>query len=279
MTTHNSSPKGGGTLYRFEQFATGRFDVIAINGMRAGSIIGGKQCWQAEIGQKVIGTQYKSKVAAANAVMVANGYRGFFEQMQEILEANPDMLQHYKDDFYKIDREILEAWQCATDMLWFVRKSGTDLIELDCGFSESSGAAVLQGFDPAITGAPLHIFHLDSKSMKVKPVTAVQARRMLAETPTYDVKNDFITRYGKSIAKVEFANVPIGHLKQGVAVTVRCEEEPSPRTLLLIRRLAAHAQVKREHSLFAKHHSLEVLFGKKRLFLWERATQPQAGSQ
>lgn len=54
--------------FRLEKFATGRFDVKAPNGLRLGSVIGGRRTWCAEIGNRVVG-YFRSPRAAGEALV------------------------------------------------------------------------------------------------------------------------------------------------------------------------------------------------------------------
>jgi hypothetical protein len=54
--------------YILDKFATGRYEVRFPSGLRAGSIIGGKRVWCAEIGNRVLGYQ-STKNGAAEMIL------------------------------------------------------------------------------------------------------------------------------------------------------------------------------------------------------------------
>lgn len=250
--------------YTLEQFAQGRFDVFAENGTRAGSIIGGANNWTAEIGNKVVG-RFKNKVKAAHAILKDRGIQGIYQQMRAIIESPNGLLQSYKDDFYVCDRQYIAAWHCATSLIWVVRKSGTHLFSLDLPLTKTEGEAILDAMHPNRTGSPWELYLVDVLDLKVKPITETVARKLIAQTPKYAIKDGAITSTGAEIAKFNIS-LSLGSDRQ-CDVTIDCLHEPSQRMIAVLQRMARIAlhQAKNNYSIFASS-TISVLFEKKKMF-------------
>lgn len=257
-------------MFTLEKFGEGRFDVLAENGMRAGSIVGGSDIWCAEVGNKVIG-YLPNRTKAAEAIMKDRGIQGIYQQMQAIIESPKGLLQSYKDDFYLDDRKFIESWHCATSLIWVVRKSGTHIIALDMPFTKKEGEAILGAMHPDRTGSPWELYLVDVIDLKVKPVTETVARSLITRTPKFGIKNGFITSHGSDIAKIDMS------LAQGYQqfdrrcnVTINCKNEPSIRTLAVLQRMAFIAvSLENNGDLFSAPATIAVFFEKKQLFKWE----------
>ena len=242
-------------IFRLEAFASGRYDVYsAINGLRAGALIGGNGQWCAEQGAKTLG-YFETKDAAAMALIQARGFpsQTLFEQMRDFIEGPQRPLQHYQDDFYKHDRAYLDGWRNATDLLWFVTATATHLVPLDLDeITKREGNAVLEARDPAITGQPLHIHHLDVATGRMRPCTSNKAHSLINSlTQTYRLGWGNLKKHGETLARVTItvnrppAQSPIAN----VAMAVTCE--PSPKEIAVLRRFAAYAAVRHFGTLFA----------------------------
>jgi hypothetical protein len=103
-------------MYQLQQFASGRFDVLAENGMRAGSILGGAGSWCAEIGNRGVG-YYETQDLAARAILQDQGITGIFDQMKAIIESGKLLQKAYSDDFSVNDQSYVKEWACATNLL------------------------------------------------------------------------------------------------------------------------------------------------------------------
>jgi hypothetical protein len=246
---------GRDQIFRLEEFASGRYDVYsAINGLRAGSLIGGNGQWCAEQGSKPLG-YFGTKDDAAMALIEARGFpsRTLFEQMRAFIEGPQKPLQRYLDDFYKHDRAYLDEWQNATDMLWFVTATATHLVLLDLDeITKREGNAVLEARDPAITGQPLHIHHLDVATGRMRPCTSAKALALINnQVQTYRFASGAIKKNGETLARVTLtverraAKSPHANIAMAVA------REPSQKEIAVLRRFAAYAAVRHFGTLFA----------------------------
>ena len=246
---------GQNQIFRLEEFASGRYDVYsAINGLRAGSLIGGDGQWCAEQGSKPLG-YFGTKDDAAMALIHARGFpsQTLFEQMRAFVEGPLKPLQHYQDDFYKHDRAYLDEWQNATDMLWFVTATATHLVMLDLDeITKREGNAVLEARDPAITGHPLHIHHLDVGTGRMRPCTQEKALALINnQAQTYRFVSGTIKKNGETFARMTLtverrpAQSPIANIAMAVA------REPSLKEIAVLRRFAAYAAVRHFGTLFA----------------------------
>ena len=246
---------GHNQIFRLEEFASGRYDVYsAINGLRAGSLIGGNGQWCAEQGSKPLG-YFGTKDDAAMALIQARGFpsQTLFEQMRAFVEGPLKPLQHYQDDFYKHDRAYLDEWQNATDMLWFVTATATHLVMLDLDeITKREGNAVLEARDPAITSHPLHIHHLDVGTGRMRPCTPAKALALINnQAQTYRFVSGTIKKNGETFARVTLtverrpAQSPIANIAMAVA------REPSQKEIAVLRRFAAYAAVRYFGTLFA----------------------------
>jgi hypothetical protein len=258
-----------GIMFSLEKTSAGRFDVHAVNGSRAGAIIGGAGTWCAEVGNRVVG-HFPTKEAAAEAILKDQGIEDIFVQMQAIIESPDGLLKRYKDDFYRHDRSFVDQWSCATSVLWVVRPSGTHTVPLDLPFTQREGVAVLDAVHPDYTGTPWALYHIDAISMKVKPITEANARSLVAQSPKYGLNNGFITSNGTAIASVTIT--PANDFKSFVRrcyVTIKCNSEPSNRTLAILQRMAFFAVTQKEGGdRFSAPASIEIWFEKSRLYEW-----------
>jgi hypothetical protein len=265
--------------FKLEQFASGRFAVLAENGSRMGSIIGGgtgsHASWGAEIGSKVLG-YFATKPKAATAILEARGVKGLYAQMKAIVEGPDSILESYKDDFYKVDKEVMEGWKCATGMLWVVRKNGTNLVQLDSPFTEREGLAILDALNPTLTGQGWQLWHVDITDLKVKSITEAAARDLVRRKPIYDVQDTFITCWGKTIAEIKTKQVQSRRYELTSALEIHCEREPDEKTLAILPRCGFHYLQKQQRSMFATAASMSVYFGKKRLFHWDHPSNRPA---
>jgi hypothetical protein len=265
--------------FKLEQFASGRFDVLAENGSRMGSIIGGgtgsHTSWGAEIGSRVVG-YFSTKPKAATAILEARGVKGLYEQMKDIVEGPDSILESYKDDFYKVDKEVMEGWKCATGMLWVVRKNGTNLVQLDSPFTEREGMAILEALHPSLTGQQWQLHHVDVTDLKVKSITETAARDLVRRKPIYDVQNTYITWWGKTIAEIRTTQVQSRHYGLTCALEIHCESEPDEKTLAILPRCGFHYLQQQQRSMFATAASVSVYFGKKRLYHWDHPSNRSA---
>ena len=72
--------------FTLERFATGRFDVC-VNGLRMGSVIGGRRTWCAEIGNRVVG-YFPSPRKAGEAIVAEHSteYQRVLDNLQRELK-------------------------------------------------------------------------------------------------------------------------------------------------------------------------------------------------
>ncbi|NEX60222.1 hypothetical protein [Noviherbaspirillum galbum] len=165
----------------------------------------------------------------------------------------------------------METWKCATGMLWVVRPNGTNLVQLDSRFTAREGMAILEAMHPDRTGAPWQLWHVDVTDLKVKPITEGQARDLVKRTPLYDVKNNFVTCWGKAIAEIRTRQVPTGPWEMGTGLEIHCEAEPDEKTLAVLPRCASYYLQQQHKSLFTAAASVEVFF-------WKEAAVPLGAS-
>ncbi|MGE8453976.1 MAG: hypothetical protein ACN6OP_25875 [Pseudomonadales bacterium] len=250
-----TSATGHQQIFRLEAFASGRYDVYsAINGLRAGSLIGGNGQWCAEQGNKPLG-YFGTKDDAAMALIQARGFpfQTLFEQMRAFIEGPQKPLQHYQDDFYKHDRAYLEEWQNATDMLWFVTDTATHLVMLDLDeITKREGNAILEARDPTITGKPLHLHHLDVATGRMRPCTPAKALALINnQAQTYRLASGAIKKNGETLARLTLTVERLAAQSPLANIAMAVTREPSQKEIAVLRRFAAYAAVRHFGSLFA----------------------------
>ncbi|MGT2460255.1 hypothetical protein ACU4GI_47085 (plasmid) [Cupriavidus basilensis] len=201
------------------------------------------------------------------ALIAARGFpsQTLFEQMRAFIESPQKPLQHYVDDFYKYDRTYLGEWQNATDMLWFVCSTATHLVHLDLDeITRRDGNAVLEARDPAITGQPLHIHHLDVSTGRMRACTPEKAHALINNpAPTYRFALGVVKKSGETLARVTLtvdrrtAQSPLANIAMAV------KREPSQQEIAVLRRFAAYAAVRHFGTLFAKVGHVRIADGER----------------
>lgn len=255
-------------MYQLEQFATGRFDVRAENGARAGSILGGAGNWCAEVGNRVVG-YYPTVDAAAKAILADRGIVGIYEQMTRIIQSTNRLQQAYFDDFSVHDLSFIGQWGGATSVLWVVRPLGTHLVALDMPMSSREGLAVLRAVHPDLTGTPWDLYIVDCETLQVKAISEAQAGELVLRPPKYGVTDESFTAYGKSIATVRRSHA---YGEAGVArkshLTIDCTEEPSKQRLVVLKRLAFFAGTSDVGGGYGAAASITINFDGNSIFRW-----------
>ncbi len=270
--------------YTLEKFAEGRYDVRLDNGSRAGSIIGGKSTWQAEIGQRVLDSQYKSRKLAAEAILADAKIVPIWEQMRRIVERPDALLVAYKNDFYVHDKNALLAWKSAADLIWIVRESGTDLIPLDMPKSKRD---VTDMIDCRVrSGGPYEVYHIDQGATKVRRITNEKALELARRGPSWEVhaakdsmgnvRNGSMSRNGTIVADFSAKSVAVFGRGYAGEIEVLCRSEPSEKTLAILNHLAFSSETSRQGTLFAKVKSLVIRHNGKIVDSWEPALEKQA---
>lgn len=224
-----------GTPHQLEQFADGRYDVLAENVMRAGAIIGAKDHYCAEAGRKSIG-RYPSKKQAANAVLEHAGITGLVQQMSAILAQKNNTTIAHRNDFTMFDTGDIEEWKCATNLLWVIHRAGTSLVHLDLPLSERQALAVLDAFTPGPQQSGWALYLVNVDNLKVTPLTEGGARNLVRATPRYKFDGTKIVSYGRVIADVEVKKES-SESKNKCVIQVRSTEEPDKQRIKVLAEL------------------------------------------
>lgn len=257
-------------MYQLEETGSGRYDVRAENGIRAGSIIGGERKWCAEIGNRVVG-YYPTTGEAAEAILKDRGIVGVYQQMAEIIKSTKLLQRAHFADFATSDRRIIEEYGCATNHLWVVHPTGTHLVQLGLPLSQREGEAVLNAFHPDFTGKPWNLYLIDAITLKVLPLVEAQARQWVAQRPQYLIEGTNLTAHGTPIATISRTPFQgLGAVGRRCHIRIDCAVDPSTQRLAVIKRLAFYAGIPcGSDNAFGTAATVEVRFGGKKLYSWE----------
>lgn len=186
-----------------------------------------------------------------------------FERMREVVEASSyHLLKHFKDDFYKHDRQQLrETFAPQMAYLWIVRMNGTHLVPLyiDNRYSTEATAA-LQMND----GNAIDIFIISEKG--VRKITPIQAAQELTKFD-YEVQNGFVMKKGGS--SLGFVEIDISYEGGQQQATVHYSADASIDTLterdrVALCRIGLAQAISATQSLFIKVRAIafnnDVLF-------------------
>lgn len=184
-----------------------------------------------------------------------------FERMREVVEApGYHLLKHYKQDFYKYDRQQL-ADSFTPDMtyLWVVRKMGTHLFPLyiDPRITNDAHAAL------SIESSAQDIFIVGPKGLK-----KIELKRALEELKHYDytVGVQGVFKMGRLLAEMD-VRIVWAESRQKGEVEFRSELPISaltPRDHVALQRIALGQVINKSHSLFTP--CTEVTFNGISLF-------------
>lgn len=172
-----------------------------------------------------------------------------FERMRSVVEApGYPLLTHYKQDFYKHDRQaLIEMFAPGMAFLWIVRAYGTHLTPLyiDRRYSAESLAALkLDGEARTylVSGTGVH------------QVTYDKAKSELARFD-YEVRNGFVVKKdGANLGRIDCA---IRHTQKGQTAAIlfsgdRALESLSARDIIALKRIALAQAIERSQSLFTR---------------------------
>lgn len=252
--------------YMLEKFAEGRFDVLAENGMRAGSIIGGHDQFAAEIGNRTIG-RFTNKGKAAEAILEHAGITGIFDQMSMIAKTSPVVAEVHRRDLMTFDRSEIEAWKCATSSLWAIHRAGTSLIHLDLPQSRRHALAVLDAFTPGSNDSGWSLYLIDVNDLKVKPITESSARRLVSESPLFQLDGNEVRFAGVVVATLDMSEaVPASAGK--CKVTIHCATPPADRRLTVLREIARQYYGINARDKYTGIESIHLRHGRAVRCLW-----------
>ena len=219
--------------FHLEEFASGRYDVLAENGRRAGSIIGGNARYAAEIGSRTLGW-YSSKKQAATVVLEHAGITGLFQQMHAILARTAGADATHHAHLLDFDRLSMHDWQCATDSLWAIHRSGTSLIHLDLPLSNRQTTSVLDAFTSRSANQVWQLYHIDVNALLVKPLTEAAARMRISQPALYQLAGNCVCHAAQEIAEI---NV-IPRANGACAIRLSCNNEPSSKRMVILKEIA-----------------------------------------
>lgn len=120
-----------------------------------------------------------------------------FNEMKQIIEApNFNLLTHFKDDFYKYDRKMLESWwHPNAKALWIVRGNGTHLNFI--GYHQKSVDMVEASLHAAESNS--FIAHVSAKG--IEKVNKEKALR-LANELVFETRNGTLLHRGKPVGSI-----------------------------------------------------------------------------
>ena len=170
-----------------------------------------------------------------------------FERMREVVEApGYQLLQHYKQDFYKYDRQhLVESFTPDMTYLWVVREMGTHLFPLyiDPRITNEAHAAL------SMQSSAQDIFIVGPKGLK-----KIELQRALDELKHYDYKVVLqgVFKMGRLLAQIDVRVVWEQSRQKG-----ECEyrsELPiaslTPRDRVALQRIALGQVINKSDSLF-----------------------------
>lgn len=257
-------------MFSIQKIGLGRYDVLAENGMRAGSILGIDGAWSAEIGDEVVG-DFSTRETAAMAVLNSKGIRGIFDQMRAIIESEPELLTENRHKFYVQDQALIAGYKCATDILWIVHQTGTCAIPLDLPISKKEAAKAMFQHHPEQSGNPWKLYLIDCGDLQVKEIAEQVAHARLQNSPKYQFLGRKIVYGRKTIATVRITQ-PAGYIAadRKCAVQIECDHDPSPQMTAMLSRLAfaAPAEIPGK-DVFNQPVRIEVVHKNKVAYLWE----------
>ncbi len=173
----------------------------------------------------------------------------FFERMRSVVEEpGYPLLTHYKQDFYKHDRQaLIEMFAPGMAFLWIVRAYGTHLTPLyiDGRYSAESLAALKMDGEART--------YLVSE-VGVHQVTHEKAKSELARFD-YEVRNGFVmTKVGANLGSIDLT---IRHTQKGQTAAIlfssdRALESLSARDVIALQRIALAQAIERSQSLFTR---------------------------
>lgn len=255
--------------YTLDNFAQGRFDVRAENGMRVGHIIGGNGTWAAEVGDKVLG-HFKKKESCAEAILAHKGIVSIKAQMESIIVRRVGMQTDAKQDFFVEDVRFIDNWHCATNLIWAVADNCTQLHPLDLPQSADEIFETLDKYCPEGEKQQCTLYLVDFDKLQVQSVTVLQVRSMLFTSPKYQVHQDVVKLYSNVLARISvraafergYGNAALCH------VTLECEHEPSAGSVAVLAGIAFKYVRNDENKRFAAPKTVEVRYAGKTLYSW-----------
>lgn len=255
--------------FTLENFAQGRFDVFAENGMRVGHIIGGNGTWAAEVGNKVLG-HYGNTQSCAEAILSHKGIVSIKAQMELIIARHPTMKRDAKQDFYVEDVRFIDNWHCATNLIWIVTDNCTQLHALDLPQSADDVFESLDKYCPEGCKQECQIYLVDFDKLQVTPITEHQARSMVFTSPKYQLHQDVVKLYADVLARISMRaahELGYGNARR-CHVTVECEIEPSAGSVAVLAGMVFKYVRDDESKRFAAPKTVEVRYAGKKLYEW-----------
>lgn len=243
---------------RLEKFQEGCYDVFAQNGRRVGVVSGGAGLWAAEFEKKVLG-YHSSKAKAGEVVLAAAGFTDIYQQMCDVVKANPELLVSYANDLHEIDKSVLKLWACATDMIWVVRPHGTHLVLLDLPRSSKE----LMGIYEAFIREPHQKFgcyFIESATMKMKKITFAQLKDYAAKPPKWAIVHDAVVCQGMVRANIVKKDVRYGVYgeKPTGSLTASTTMKPTAQDMLVLEKVLYEHAVLESQSLFAQVKDVRI---------------------
>ena len=249
-----------------EKFQEGCYDVFAANHRRIGVVSGGAGIWAAEFNKKVLG-YHGSKTKAAQAVLAAAGLTDIYEQMCDIVKANPHLLVAYADDLHKIDREVIKLWGFATDMVWVVRPYGTHLVLLDLPRSREELKAIHECYirEPHQN---FGCYFIDAATLKMKKFDFKQLLDYAAKPPKWNIVHNAVVCQGLVQAHIVEADLRLGVYgeKPTGSITANTTMKPSAQQVNVLQKVLYDYAVIKSQSLFAKVNDVRIVHEGEVLF-------------
>ncbi|MDZ4123650.1 MAG: hypothetical protein U1E02_05660 [Hydrogenophaga sp.] len=170
-----------------------------------------------------------------------------FERMREVVEApGYHLLRHYKQDFYKYDRQqLVDSFTPDMSYLWVVREMGTHLFPLY--------------IDPRITNEAHAALSLQSSAQDIfivgpNGLKKIELQRALDELKHYDYKVGLqgVFKMGRLLAEIDVKVVWTDSRQKG-EVEYRSElpiVALTPRDRIALQRIALGQVINKSQSLF-----------------------------
>jgi hypothetical protein len=193
----------------------GRY-VVQVGGQRTGLVLGGGTKWAAELRDGQLLGHFATR-KAATAALAADAACPVWLTLRKAVEDRPTpFLVHYREDFYKLDRETVREWGSATDFVFFLRPNGTHLVPLDLDWMRREIKGIADAFDPKIVGYETEIYWVRARTGDqplVKRVTRDGLASLLAKPARYRIQGSSLIEcpYGgpdQILADLRIDNAP-----------------------------------------------------------------------
>lgn len=234
-----------------------RIVALPTSGKPAGSELPGKFASRQlayESAAKTLGMMFSDKEPALPDDPHVNAV---FDAMRKIVEAPDAILKHYKNDFYKHDRDSLHAFAAQGKFLWCINKNGTHFGAL--GIHKRTVGMVEAGINSS-SGIDRQIYLVDGDKVTVKQISRASALTAMKDID-YKVVGTQVRRGSTLIATmdVNLTSLSSGKAPAGiVSIEPIADVKMSLRDLIALREIALCEVIEKAGTLFIRADEVTV---------------------